>query len=155
MTQVAEVAAQRARVAKLCGAPFRKGMVFPYVARRKGKLVGTAWFDVHRVRSKRQLLMVVVAPDLRVQRVEILAFAEPRKYMPPKRFGERSRTTPAPRSQTPPSWFVECSCDLGRMAEDRSRRGFSASAGGENNRCGPIPRVGLPSSFRSDSYARS
>lgn len=77
---------KRTAIQKTCGQEFTKTMVFPYIATRKGKLVGTAWFDVHKVRSKRQLLMVVVDPQHRVQRVEVLAFAEPPKYAVPKRW---------------------------------------------------------------------
>ena len=73
-------------IEKICGQKIRKSMVFPYVATRKGQLVGTAWFDVHKVRSKKQLLMVVLDPQQNVQRVELLAFAEPKKYQPPKRW---------------------------------------------------------------------
>lgn len=54
----------------------------PYVARKQGKLVGTAYFDVHRVRTKNEVLMLVVAPDGRLARVEVLAFGEPLEYLP-------------------------------------------------------------------------
>lgn len=77
---------KRDAIEKTCGQKFSKTMVFPYVARRNGKLIGTAWFDVHKVRSKKQLLMVVIDPQQKVQRVEILAFAEPPKYAAPKRW---------------------------------------------------------------------
>ena len=45
---------QRSRVS------FEGSMLYPYRAMRDGKLVGTAYFDTHRVRSKRETLMVVV-----------------------------------------------------------------------------------------------
>ena len=77
---------QKAEIAKRCGQKFTKSMVFAYLARRDGKLVGTAWFDVHKVRSKKQLLMVAVTPEHTVHRVEVLAFAEPRRYAAPSRW---------------------------------------------------------------------
>lgn len=77
---------KQAEIRKLCGQKLAAAMVFPYLAKRKGKLIGTAWFDVHKVRSKRQLVMVVVDVQQRVQRVEVLAFAEPAKYAAPKRW---------------------------------------------------------------------
>ena len=77
---------KQAAIEKICGQKILKSMVFPYVATRKGELVGTAWFDVHKVRSKKQLLMVVLDPQQNVQRVELLAFAEPKKYQPRKRW---------------------------------------------------------------------
>ena len=54
----------------------------PYVARRAGELVGTAYFDVHRVRTKNEVLMLVVGPDQCLKRVEVLSFAEPVEYLP-------------------------------------------------------------------------
>ena len=83
-TQVLLGDEKKAAVAKLCGQKFDRGMVFPYVAKRGGKVVGTAWFDTHKVRSKRQLLMVAIDPQQRVMRVEVLAFAEPDQYDTPK-----------------------------------------------------------------------
>lgn len=70
------------RVGKLAGSKFSKGLVFPYVATRAGKLVGTAYFDVHRVRTLRETVMIVVDPQNRIQRIEILAFGEPQQYKP-------------------------------------------------------------------------
>ena len=70
------------RVGELAGAKFTKGLVFPYVAKRDGKLVGTAYFDVHKVRTLRETVMIVVDPEGRIQRIEILAFGEPQQYKP-------------------------------------------------------------------------
>src|SRR5262249_44012804 len=47
-----------------------------------GKLVGTAYFDRHRVRTLDETLMVVVDPSSKVTRVDILAFDEPEEYKP-------------------------------------------------------------------------
>lgn len=77
---------QQAAISKHCGQKFDKSMVFAYLARRDGKLVGTGWFDVHKVRSKRQLLMIAITPEHTVLRVEVLAFAEPRRYAAPSRW---------------------------------------------------------------------
>ena len=57
-------------------------IVRPYVARKEGVLVGTAYFDSHEVRTHRETLMVVVDPRDRIQRLELLAFAEPEEYVP-------------------------------------------------------------------------
>lgn len=77
--------AERKRVATLAGAKaFEQGIVFPYVARKNGVIVGTAYFDAHRVRSMRQTLMVVVSPQAVVERIDVLAFAEPTEYIPNK-----------------------------------------------------------------------
>lgn len=73
---------QQRKVARLSGSPFERNLVFKYVATRKGKLVGTAYFDVHRVRTLRETLMFVVDPEGRIARLEVLAFGEPVEYMP-------------------------------------------------------------------------
>src|SRR5262245_22433441 len=63
--------------------------VFPYVARRDGVVVGTAYFDAHRVRQQRETLMVVVKPDGTLGRIEVVAFGEPREYLPRRPFYEQ------------------------------------------------------------------
>jgi len=73
---------QRQRVEKLAGSKLGSGIVHPYVATRGGELLGTAFVDVHRVRTLRESLFVVVSPEGRVQRLEVLAFAEPLDYLP-------------------------------------------------------------------------
>lgn len=70
------------RVSELAKRPFDTGVVFPYVATREGVLVGTAYFDTHRVRSLRETLMLVVSPKGEIARIELLAFAEPKEYIP-------------------------------------------------------------------------
>ncbi len=70
------------RIAKLAGEKWTKGVVFPYVATKDGKLVGTAYFDAHRVRTLRETVMIVVEPTGKIGRVEVLAFGEPPAYRP-------------------------------------------------------------------------
>lgn len=60
-------------------------LVTYYEAKRNGQnsqLVGTAYFDTHRVRTLPETLMVVVDPQGRVARVEVIAFREPEEYLP-------------------------------------------------------------------------
>jgi hypothetical protein len=73
---------QRAQVAKRAAVDFESAVVYLYRATKDGKLVGTAYFDSHQVRSFREILMVVIAPDGSIRRIEVLAFAEPREYLP-------------------------------------------------------------------------
>jgi len=73
---------QLARAKELAREPVESAIVHPYRALRDGVLVGTAWVDVHRVRSLRETLFVAVGSDQRVLRVELLAFAEPQEYIP-------------------------------------------------------------------------
>lgn len=52
-----------------------------YEARLNGKLVGVAYFDVHRVRTLNETAMVAIAADGAVKRVEVVAFREPLDYV--------------------------------------------------------------------------
>lgn len=58
-----------------------QSVVTHYVAHRDGQPLGVAYFDVHRVRTMREVVMVVVTPAGAIERVEILRFAEPPEYM--------------------------------------------------------------------------
>ncbi|MFT5290143.1 MAG: hypothetical protein ACI8QS_000323 [Planctomycetota bacterium] len=76
-------AEQEQRASKLAGHKIGTRVVHAYTARNaKGKVIGVAYFDSHRVRSKRETLMIVVDPNQKIRRVEILAFAEPEEYIP-------------------------------------------------------------------------
>lgn len=57
-------------------------LVTSYVATRGGHPAGTAYFDTHRVRTLPETLMVVVDPQGRVARVEVISFREPEDYLP-------------------------------------------------------------------------
>ncbi len=50
---------------------------------KDGAATGVAYFDVHRVRTKNEVVMVVVDPDARIRRVDVLRFAEPPEYRAP------------------------------------------------------------------------
>ena len=77
---------QRALVEGLLGDELPSGVARPYVATVEGEIVGVAWFDSHRVRTLRETLMFVVTPQVTVRRLEVLAFGEPREYLPPARW---------------------------------------------------------------------
>jgi Na+-translocating ferredoxin:NAD+ oxidoreductase subunit G len=78
---------QKARVAKLAGEDFDRAIINAYVARDdKGVLLGTAYFDNHKVRTKRETLMFVVDRAGKLTRIEVLAFGEPKEYMPSARW---------------------------------------------------------------------
>ncbi|MBK8096630.1 MAG: FMN-binding protein [Planctomycetes bacterium] len=79
----------RAAVAKVSGATEERATVFGYVARVDGKVVGVAWFDTHVIRAKKETVMIAVAPDATIARVEVVAFAEPRDYLPKPKWREQ------------------------------------------------------------------
>ena len=75
-------AGQKAAVKKLAGDDAVRSIVRPYEASREGVLVGTAYDDTHKVRTKKETLMITVLPAGTIGRVELLAFAEPEAYVP-------------------------------------------------------------------------
>lgn len=84
---------ERARALAGPGVRVEGALVTRYLGRRAGTLLGTAYFDTHRVRTLEETLMVVVAPDGTVSRVEVLTFGEPGEYLPKRawydQFGRR------------------------------------------------------------------
>lgn len=64
----------------LAGAEVTQRVVTYYVATRNGSTVGAAYFDAHRVRTLAEVLMLVVDREARLQRIEVLKFAEPPEY---------------------------------------------------------------------------
>ncbi|MDF1838346.1 MAG: hypothetical protein P1V35_10785, partial [Planctomycetota bacterium] len=81
--------AQVAAIAKAAQTTFTSTIVYPYVATKNGKVVGTAYFDTHRVRTLKETVMVVVDSAGKVSRVELMAFGEPKQYIPSKKWYEQ------------------------------------------------------------------
>ena len=83
---------QKKRVQALSGVPLVSGIIYPYTATKRDPktgervVVGTAYFETHRVRSLRETMMFVVSPEGKIQRAEVLAFYEPHDYLPNARF---------------------------------------------------------------------
>lgn len=78
---------QRAKAEKLAGGQIESRLLLRYTATRKKegeepKIAGWAYVDTHKVRAKRETLLIVVNPDDSIRRLEVLAFAEPREYLP-------------------------------------------------------------------------
>ena len=45
--------------------------------------IGWAYLDTHRVRTLPETVMVIIAPDGSVRRIEVVVFREPMDYLPP------------------------------------------------------------------------
>jgi hypothetical protein len=67
---------QLAAAKKASGAELADRMVVRYTTS-----AGFAYFDTHRVRTLSETVMVVIAPDGRISRIEILSFDEPPEYL--------------------------------------------------------------------------
>jgi len=75
---------ERQHAAELAGkgVEVENRVVYAYEARKDGKLVGTAYFDAHRVRTLDEVLMFAIDDKGRIQRLEMLSFGEPEEYIP-------------------------------------------------------------------------
>ena len=73
---------QLRRVKELSGAEVPSALITYYAASRGKQPAGTAYFDTHRVRTLPETLMVVVDPQGKVKRIEVITFREPEEYMP-------------------------------------------------------------------------
>jgi Na+-translocating ferredoxin:NAD+ oxidoreductase RnfG subunit len=84
--------AQSDAAKKDSGVDFADRLVVRYVATNAAnQLAGYAYFDTHRVRTLAETVMVVVTPDAKVARIEILSFDEPPDYLPRERWLEQFR----------------------------------------------------------------
>lgn len=81
--QTAYLTAEQLRRARsLAGVEVPSALVPYYVAKREGRPAGTAYFDTHRVRTLPETLMIVVDPQGKVGRIEVVSFREPEEYLP-------------------------------------------------------------------------
>jgi len=60
-----------------------------YVAQEGPHIAGVAYFDAHRVRTKGEVLMLVIGPDSTIRHIEVLGFQEPPEYRAPSRWLEQ------------------------------------------------------------------
>lgn len=74
---------ERARELAGSGVEVDGRVVTYYVGTRDGQPLGVAYFDAHRVRTLPEVLMIVVTPEARIERIEILSFKEPPEYLVP------------------------------------------------------------------------
>jgi hypothetical protein len=83
--------AQRRAIARASGARFNEGFTAAYELHAPTGRVGVAYFEVERVRTHSQTAMIVVGPDRRIDRFEVIAYHEPIEYLPRAAWYERLR----------------------------------------------------------------
>ena len=81
--------AQTRRIAEESGGPVEARVIPYYIGRREGQVVGYAYFDTHLVRTLPETVLVLLAADGTLRRVEILSFDEPEDYLPSSRWLEQ------------------------------------------------------------------
>jgi len=73
---------QRKEIKSMTGTEQRSPIVFSYDAVKDGNVVGTVFFDTHKVRTLPEILLVAIKADGKIHRVEIIDFKEPHEYLP-------------------------------------------------------------------------
>ena len=79
-------AQQLAEARRESGVDFNDQLIIRYEGTRDGRIVGWAYFDTHRVRTLPETVMIVVAPDAKIDHIDILSFDEPTDYFPKRRW---------------------------------------------------------------------
>jgi hypothetical protein len=78
---------QLAAAKRESGIEFKDRMIVRYAgSNAAGVSVGHAYFDTHMVRTLPETVMIVVGPDGKVQKIDILSFDEPPDYLPKERW---------------------------------------------------------------------
>ena len=57
-----------------------------YVGENEGRVTGYAYLDTHLVRTLPETVMIVLAPDGALRRIDVLSFDEPEDYLPTGRW---------------------------------------------------------------------
>jgi hypothetical protein len=68
------------------GVEFDDSLVVRYLGMAGDKVAGYVYFDTHRIRTLPETVMIIVTPDGRIDRIEILSFDEPTDYFPKRRW---------------------------------------------------------------------
>ncbi len=77
---------QKDKAKELAGVELSSALAYSYRATCDGSYAGTAYFDSHLVRTLPETIMIVVDPEGRVVRIEVVEFSEPEDYIPMDRW---------------------------------------------------------------------
>ncbi len=82
---------QLAAAQKESGVEFNDQLIVRYAGKSGDRVVGYAYFDTHRVRTLPETVMIVVTPDAKIEKIDILSFDEPLDYFPKPRWLDQFR----------------------------------------------------------------
>lgn len=80
---------QARRAGEVAGAPVESRIIPYYIGTSGDRLLGHAYFDTHLVRTLPETVLILVAPDATIRRIDILSFDEPEDYLPSRRWLEQ------------------------------------------------------------------
>lgn len=73
-------------IEELAQSKLNSKLVTVYVGKSGGKTLGYAIIDAHTVRTKPEVLLLVLSPEGQIRTVQVLAFHEPEEYLPSQRW---------------------------------------------------------------------
>ena len=82
---------QKQKVEFLSGANVSSKLFTFFVGEKDGKILGYAAFDVHTVRTLPEAFLILLTPEGDLKDIFLLAFYEPKEYLPSKRWLEQFR----------------------------------------------------------------
>lgn len=78
--------AEAQHIGELARAKQESRLVTVYVGKKKGELLGYAYFDTHTIRTLPETILVVIEPEGELRAVHLLSFHEPPEYQPPPKW---------------------------------------------------------------------
>ena len=73
-------------ISKTSGTNPSTALIARYLAIQNAAEVGRGYLDTHVVRTKKESLLIILNPEGKVRRVEVVVFLEPPEYIPPDRW---------------------------------------------------------------------
>lgn len=77
---------EAAQIEQLAKVKLESNLFSFYVGKKDGKIVGYAAIESHNVRTKPEVLLVLLTADGQLNKIFTLAFHEPPEYQPPERW---------------------------------------------------------------------
>ncbi len=73
---------QLINIEKVTGVKLNSKVLTWYIAKKGNRIIGYAYVDKHKVRTKPETVLYAIDPQGRILVIEVLAFNEPLEYMP-------------------------------------------------------------------------
>jgi hypothetical protein len=75
-------------IQKLSGVKFDSKLVSIYIVKKGQNIIAYGYVDTHTVRTKPEVVLYTIAPDFKIDVIEVLHFGEPLEYLPEKNWFE-------------------------------------------------------------------
>ena len=73
---------QLEKLQKISKSKFDSRIITYYTGLKNGEELGIAFFEAQIVRTKKAIIIIMISPQKTIKHLEVLAFLEPREYLP-------------------------------------------------------------------------